>query len=153
MTNTATNAAPNSAPNHFPHWILVGGLILALGYLPSLNTPFDFIDDGNLVYPAPNGLSANDHVLRWWDKVRANVTHLGPFRPVLWVHWEVFANTFGGDAFTWRISRMVWCGFAATMLLWLLRELKVNPIAALVTATAAMWNPYRTEIRMREVLL
>ena len=145
MTNTATTTAPD-AQSRFPHWILLGGLILALGYLPSLNTPFDFIDDGNLVYPAPSGLTANDHVVRWWDKVRANVTHLGPFRPVLWMHWEVFANTFGGDVFTWRVSRLVWCGFAATMLLWLLRELKINPIAALVTTAAAMWNPYRNEI-------
>jgi hypothetical protein len=32
------------------------------------------------------------------------------------------------------------------MLLWLLRELKLHPTAALVAGAAAMWNPYRNEI-------
>ncbi len=130
----------------FPYWVLVGGAALALGYLPSLTTPFDFIDDGSLVYPAPGDSSAADYVRGWWDKVRANVAHLGPFRPVLWVHWELFANAFQGDAVAWRVSRLVWCGLAATALLWLMRELGVPPAAALTAAAAAMWNPYRNEI-------
>jgi hypothetical protein len=131
---------------HFPAWVLLGGIILALGYLPSLATPFDFIDDGNLIYPAPPGTSLSTHADLWWDKVVANVEHLGPFRPTLWLHWEVFANLFQGDAFAWRVMRMVWCGLAATLFLWLLRELKITPVAALLTAGAAMWNPYRNEI-------
>jgi len=40
----------------FPWWIVGGALLIAAGYLPTLATPFDFIDDGNLVYPAPPGL-------------------------------------------------------------------------------------------------
>lgn len=133
-------------PNRFPYWVLVGGAILALGYLPSVTTPFDFIDDGSLVYPAPEGSAAGNYARLWWDKVRSNVAHLGPFRPVLWGHWEVFANAFGGDAVAWRVSRLIWCGFAATVLLWLMRELKIPPAAALITAAAATWNPYRNEI-------
>ena len=133
-------------PARFPYWVFVGGAALALGYLPSLTTPFDFIDDGSLVYPAPDDSSGGDYVRAWWDKVRANVAHLGPFRPVLWGHWELFANTFDGDAVAWRVSRLAWCGFAATTLLWLMRELGVPPPAALAAAAAAMWNPYRNEI-------
>lgn len=134
---------PRSA---FPSWIFLGGLILALGYFPTLNAPFDFIDDGNLVYPGPEGLSLSGHVSQWWDKVRANVEHLGPFRPVLWVHWELAANLLHGDPVAWRAVRLVWCALAAMTLLWLFRELKLTPTAALLAGAAAMWNPYRNEI-------
>lgn len=127
-------------------WIPAGALLLAMGYLPTLRTPFDFIDDGNLVYPGPPGLGLAGHVDLWWAKVQANVEHLGPFRPVLWVHWELAANLTNGDPFAWRALRLVWCGLAAGMLLWLLRELKTAPTAALLAAAAAMWNPYRNEI-------
>lgn len=130
----------------FPWWIPAGALLLAAGYLPTLHTPFDFIDDGNLVYPAPPGTTLSGHADRWWDNVRANYEHLGPFRPTLWVHWEVQANLFGGDPLAWRMYRLLWCGLAAGMLLWLFRELGVHPVAALMAGALAMWNPYRNEI-------
>ncbi|MFO0848139.1 MAG: hypothetical protein U0871_06235 [Gemmataceae bacterium] len=130
----------------FPHWIVLGGLVLALGYLPTLLTPFDFIDDGNLVYPSPPGTTLTQHAGIWWDKVRANVEHLGPFRPTLWVHWEVMANTLGADPAAWRAVRLLWCGLAAAALLWLMRAFGIPPTAALLAGAAAMWNPYRNEI-------
>ena len=134
--------APES---RFPWWIPAGGLLLAALYLPTLATPFDFIDDGNLVYPVPT-TDLGGHAGLWWDKVRANYEHLGPFRPTLWVHWQVQANVFGGDALAWRVYRLLWCGLAAATLLWLFRELGAHPVAALVAAALAMWNPYRNEI-------
>lgn len=134
------------ATTRFPWWIFLGAMILAIGYLPMLSAPFDFTDDGNLVYPAPAGTTFSGHVQLWWDKVASNVEHLGPFRPTLWIHWEVMANTLGGDPVAWRGVRLVWCGFAAAMLLWLLRVLNLTPTAALLAAAAAMWNPYRNEI-------
>jgi hypothetical protein len=130
----------------FPWWVVGGGLVLALGYLPTLAAPFDFTDDGNLVYPAPPGNTLSGYVERWWDKVRANVEHLGPFRPAVWAHWELAANTLGGDPLAWRAARLGWCALAATALLWLMRELRLSPVAALVAGAAAMWNPYRNEI-------
>lgn len=129
----------------FPLWLLATGFLFACGYWPTLAAPFDFMDDGNLVYPTP-GLTARGHVELWWDKVAANVEHLGPFRPVVWAHWQLQANLFGADPCAWRLARLLWCGLAGTMLLALLRELKTHPIAALVATAAAMWNPYRNEI-------
>ncbi len=129
-----------------PWWIPAGGLLLAALYLPTLATPFDFVDDGNLVYPAPPGLSFGDHTGLWWEKVEANYEHLGPFRPTLWVHWQVQANLFDGSAPAWRVYRFVWCALAAAMLLWLLAELGAHPAAALLAGALAMWNPYRNEI-------
>jgi len=132
--------------SRFPWWIPAGGLLLAAIYLPTLATPFDFIDDGNLVYSSAPGIGAAGHVELWWQKVQANYEHLGPFRPTLWIHWQIQANLFGGDAAAWRIHRFTWCILAATMLLWLFRELKIHPVAALLAGALAMWNPFRNEV-------
>ena len=129
-----------------PWWIVAGALLLASAYVPTLSAPFDFIDDGNLVYPSGGVTTFSGHAELWWEKVRANYDHLGPFRPSLWVHWQVAANTLGGDATAWRALRWVWCALAAGMLLWLFRELGMHPVAGLMAAALAMWNPYRNEI-------
>ena len=81
-----------------------------------------------------------------WGKVVANYEHLGPFRPVLWCHWELAADLLGGSEFGWRLTRLVWCGLATLMLLWLFAELRMARVAALAAAAIAMWNPYRNEI-------
>ncbi|MBX9622499.1 MAG: hypothetical protein K2X82_01660 [Gemmataceae bacterium] len=131
--------------SRFPWWVPAGGLLLAALYLPTLATPFDFVDDGNLVYPSTTtGLAG--HAGLWWDKVRANYDHLGPFRPTLWAHWQLQANLFDGDPLAWRAYRLAWCALAATVLLWLFRELGVHPAAALFAGALAMWNPYRNEV-------
>lgn len=135
----------NDPSPRFPWWIPLGALVLAAGYIPTLATPFDFIDDGNLVYPSPRP-SFSAHVALWWEKVEANYEHLGPFRPTLWIHWQVQANLFDGSPLAWRTWRLLWCGLAAGMLLWLFRELGVNSVAALLAGALAMWNPYRNEI-------
>jgi hypothetical protein len=136
----------------FPWWILGGAMLLSLAYLPTLRAPFDFIDDGDLVYPATHAdgtsLTLREHGELWWNRVCANVEHLGPFRPVLWAQWQLQANLWGADAVAWRLSRLAWCAFASAMLLWLFRELGIAPPAALIAGAAAMWNPYRNEIWM-----
>jgi len=130
----------------FPRWIFGAAVAISLAYVPSLTTPFDFIDDGNLVYPAPPGTTLRGHIETWWSDVVANVNHLGPFRPTLWAHWHLQANLFGADPFLWRLYRLVWVALAAGMLLWLLRELRVPAPTAIFATAAAMWNPYRGEI-------
>jgi hypothetical protein len=128
-----------------PWWIVLGGVAIASLYCPTLNTRFDFIDDGNLVYPAP-AMPWLERLALVGDKIVANYEHLGPFRPVLWVHWELQADLFAGDAFTWRLARLCWCALAACVFLWLLHLLGVHPWAACFTVALAMWNPYRNEI-------
>jgi hypothetical protein len=119
-------------------------LVTAL-YLPTLWTRFDFIDDGNLVYPAAP-VPVIERLQLVWEKIEANYHDLGPFRPVLWVHWEIQAELLRADPFAWRCARWLWTGFAAAMLLWLLRELGMRPLAAAVTTALAMWNPFRGEV-------
>ena len=126
----------------------LGGLLIALGFLPTLTAPFDFADDGDLVYPAPAGTDAHGYVARWWDRVQANVEHLGPFRPTLWAHWEVQANTLSREpARLWRAVRLVVVRPGSGGV----------PVAAggnsacrrrrrCWPGAAAFWNPYRNEV-------
>jgi hypothetical protein len=133
------------AARRFPAWVLLGAVVVAGLYLPTLRTRFDFIDDGNLVYPSAP-MPPAQRLLLVWDKIVGNFHHLGPFRPVLWVHWEAEAELFRANPVAWRAARMVWAGLAAAVLLWLLRELGTRPAAALLAAALALWEPYRSEI-------
>lgn len=126
-------------------WVLLSACLISSLYLPSLRTPFDFIDDGNLVYPAPP-MSLRDRLHLTWQKVAANYEDLGPFRPVLWAHWEVEAELFKARAWRWRMARIVWATLAAAALLRLLLTLGIAPRAALFASALAMWNPWRNEI-------
>src|SRR5436190_22780013 len=121
----AAGATPVARRRFAPWLVLAGALGIPCVYLPTLATPFDFIDDGNLVYPAPP-MPFGERLALVWDKVVANYEHLGPFRPVLWVHWEPAAELFQGDAVRWRAARLVWSGLAVAALLALLRELGVR---------------------------
>jgi hypothetical protein len=125
--------------------LLPWALLFACLYLPSLATRFDFIDDGDLVYPAPP-LPRGERLFFIWKKVVDNYEQLGPFRPVLWVHWETAAELFAGNSVAWRLARLVWAALAAAAFLWLLCELGIRRGAALFTAAVAMSNPYRSEI-------
>src|SRR5439155_1008523 len=124
---------------------LVGALLIPLIYLPMLSCRFDFIDDGDLVYPsAPMPLGERAQVV--WHKIVANYEHLGPFRPVLWAHWELAAELMQGSEFGWRLTKLLWCVLATAIFLWLMRELNVSPWAALLAVALSIWNPYRSEI-------
>jgi hypothetical protein len=125
------------------YWL--GAILIPCLYLPTLATQYDFTDDGNLVYPSAP-MPPGQRVALVWHKIVANYEHLGPFRPVLWVHWEAQAELFGGHALAWRAGRLVWSMFATGMLLWLLRELRFRPGVALLVTALSLWNPYRGEI-------
>ena len=143
MTTIASSSHEPAWPGRW--WLPIAALLLAMLYLPTLGTRFDFIDDGNLVYPAAP-MPLGERVGVAWDKVVANYEHLGPFRPVLWAHWELSAELFRGSELAWRSARLLWCALAAGMLLWLLVELRLPRLAALLATAVAMWNPYRNEI-------
>lgn len=125
--------------------ILFWAALIACLYLPTLATPFDFIDDGNLVYPSHEATLAGK-VDYYWKAVVANYEDLGPFRPTLWVHWRLEAELFNANPLLWRAERLVFTFLATVALLLLLVELRIAWPAALFTAALAMWNPYRNEI-------
>ena len=136
----------------FPWWIILGALLIPCAYLPSLSTPFDFIDDGNLVYPmGPWSLKEHWAFLRL--RVSENVRHLGPFRPVLHTVWQVEAELFNGNPVVWRLARLVWCMLAAGMLLWLLYELRINSLAALLTTALATTERSRMRRPRRKLVI
>jgi hypothetical protein len=126
-------------------WVVLGALLLPCAYLPTLGTRFDFIDDGNLVYPSPP-MPPGQRLGLVWRKVVANYQHLGPFRPVLWAHWEAQAEGLSASPLRWRLARLGWAVLSCGLLLGLLRDLRFRPAAALACAALALWDPYRGEI-------
>jgi len=144
--NPSSRVVPHPASGLGWRGCCLVGLIVACGYLPMLSAPFDFIDDGNLVYPHRESLSATGHVGMWWSRVVANVEHLGPFRPVLWAHWELQAECFQGEAWVWRLYRLLWAGLAGALLAGWLSAFSHNRYAVALITLAACWNPYRNEI-------
>jgi hypothetical protein len=145
MEAAMTTARLPASPRSFPAWIFIGAVLIPLIYLPMLGCRFDFIDDGNLVYPTAS-MPLGERAELVWRKIVANYEHLGPFRPALWVHWELAADLLRGSEFGWRLTKLCWCGLATAMFLWLMIELNISPGAALLAVTLAMWNPYRSEI-------
>ncbi len=141
MTRFGATIAPRR-PAWF--WLLAITLIISL-YLPMLRARFDFVDDGNLVYPAP-AMGFSDRLRLTGQKIAANYDHLGPFRPVLWAHWDLQAEWLGADALRWRLWRLAWTALATAAWLWWLRELGMTAWAAVMTAALAMWSPAPGEI-------
>lgn len=128
-----------------PRWILLWACLLASLYLPTLATPFDFNDDGNLVYPAAS-MPAGRHLRQYWDSVIGEYHNLGLFRPVLLAHWEIEANLLGPSAFRWRLTRLLWAALAAAAMLTLMLELRIRPAAAVIATAIAMWAPEQSEV-------
>ena len=104
--------SPPARPAGPARWVLLGAVLLPLVYLSTLTTRFDFIDDGNLVYPT-RGLPLGERIQLVWGKIVANYDHLGPFRPVLWAHWQPEADLLNANPHAWRAVRLFWTMLAA----------------------------------------
>jgi hypothetical protein len=117
--------------------------LIPCAYLPTLLLPFDFVDDGCLVYPAPG---QDGYFGRVWDRSVAEFHTRGPFRPVCWAHWEAAASLLGPHAPARRLARLAWAVLATGIFLWLLRELGFPAPAAVATTALALWNPSRGEV-------
>src|SRR5262249_26684729 len=100
-------------------WVVLGAALVPGLYLPGLMANFDFVADGNLVYPAP-AMPPGQRLALIGEKILANQLHLGPIRPTLWAHWRIQADLLGGNAVAWRLLRLAWAMLAAGAFLWLL---------------------------------
>ncbi len=143
---SASPGALAPARGRFPWWALLGAVLLPCVYLPMLAGRFDFIDDGDLVYPTgplPTWGARGAHL---WGRIESNYRHLGPFRPFLHAYWEAEVELLGPNPVLWRVVRIAWAMLAVGAFLWLLRELGVRPVAALACGALAAWAPYRNEI-------
>src|SRR5260370_10176895 len=114
-----------------PCWVPLGAIVIAALYAPTLQTRFDFIDDGNLVYPT-QAMPLAPRMAVVWEKIETNYEHLGPFRPTLWLHLEVEGDLFAGNAFAWRMARLFWGALAPGMVLWVLPGPALSCLAARV---------------------
>lgn len=70
--------------------------------------PFDFIDDGCLVYRGPGSLFE-----RIADRTVGEFHTRGPFRPITWFHWELQAELLQESPIFHRVARWAFCWLTA----------------------------------------
>ncbi len=127
-------------------WIIPAGVLIACLYLPTLGIPFDFQEDGCLVYSRPGYASTLAGALPESLSFSAEEYRLrGPFRPVLWAHWFVSAALHDGPM-GFRVERLLVCALAACAMMLLLTEMGVAPAASVCAAALACWSGYRSEV-------
>ena len=132
----------------FSSWAVLLGLLVALLYLPTLSIPFDFAEDGYLVYSELYSPEAGNFFSAVLHRSSREYRVTGPFRPVTWGHFMVSVLLHDQQAWGYRLERMLLCGASACIFLLLLREFRVSLVPALAITWMAFGSPYRNEIWM-----
>jgi hypothetical protein len=126
---------------------LIGAIVLPCLYLINVTEPFDFVDDGAIVYRIHA-----DGLFQWleqiWRMTLAEFDQRGLFRPTIWLFYQTIAAAVGSHPIGWRVVWVVWGMAASVSMVTLLRELRVGPAAALFATALAMWGALRNEIWM-----
>lgn len=131
----------------FPLWfMLLASVLISALFLPTLATPFDFSEDGCLVYRDIFHVRYDNFCTAVMRQTISEFQHTGPFRPVVWAHWYASSLIHGHNALAYRMERLICCAIAAFCFLLLLREFNINPIASTLVATLACWSTARSEI-------
>jgi hypothetical protein len=124
----------------YPWWaVLAGAILIPCLYLHNLTVPFDFQDDGGLIY-AVRSTGPVDWFNHVWYLVVSEFGGLGPFRPTYWFVLQSAAAAFGEVPVLWRLAFFTWSIVAAASMLMLMRELRIGLLAALFTTALVMWN-------------
>jgi hypothetical protein len=110
--------------------------------------PFDFEDDGNLVY-APPTESIGARVAHVTERTVEDFTSRGPFRPVYWAYFEANYYFFGTNPVGWRIVRLTLLLLSAYLLIAWLSDLGIAPPAAAAAALVGLLAPLRGSIWYR----
>jgi hypothetical protein len=143
-------ACTHSASRHdqlsFPLPVLLAGAVLIpCLYAHNLTVPFDFDDDGIIVYSI-GGANLSDWFARVWQLVMSDFVSRGPFRPTFYFFHQTLAALLGPEAVSWRLFFLGWSMIAAGCMLWLMRELRIGALAALCATALAFWNFQRGTI-------
>ncbi|MGH7428340.1 MAG: hypothetical protein ACREJ4_08290 [Candidatus Methylomirabilaceae bacterium] len=136
-------------------WWLIALLVASLCvlYASTVSQPFDFEDDGNLVYSSAPHSGFGDRLALVWSRTLAELHHDGPFRPVLWAYFELHNYTFGLDVVRWRVARLGTLGVSAFLFLVLLLDLGVPRYAAALAIAVGLLAPVRSAIWYRLAFL
>jgi hypothetical protein len=112
----------------FPLWfMLLASVLISALFLPTLATPFDFSEDGCLVYRDIFHVRYDNFCTAVMRQTISEFQHTGPFRPVVWAHWYASSLIHGHNALAYRMERLICCAIAAFCFLLLLREFNINP--------------------------
>ena len=141
-----TGSASRNDQDTFPLLaLLAGAVLIPCLYAHNLTVPFDFDDDGIIVYSI-GGASVPDWFDRVWQLVMSDFVSRGPFRPTFYFFHQTLAALLGPEALSWRLFFLGWSMIAAGCMLWLMRELRIGALAALCATALAFWNFQRGTI-------
>jgi hypothetical protein len=136
-------------------WRLIILLVAALCglYASTVSGPFDFEDDGNLVYSSAPHSGFTDRLSLVWENTLAQLQYHGPLRPVHWAYFELHNYIFGTDVLRWRVARLGTLGVSAFLFLVLLLDLRVPRYAGALAVAIGLLAPIRSEIWYRLAFL
>ena len=75
-------------------------------------------------------------------------TTRGLFRPTIWRFYKTIAGVVGANPFALRLTWIFWCMLASLGMLTLLRELRIDPLAAFAATAIAMLSTFRNDMWM-----
>lgn len=137
---SCVNVPQNDSSNRWlPLWFLA--FVIAIPHLPTLAMPFDFIDDGCLVYRRPGTMAE-----RIADRTVGEFHTRGPFRPVTWFHWEIQAELLNESPLAHRVARWTFCWLTAWLLLHFFMAMELPWWSAAWVTAIGLLAPYRGEI-------
>lgn len=139
MEFTETEANTSKGKRWLPGWLLA--FLIACPYLPTLAMPFDFIDDGCLVYCRPGRLFE-----RIAERTVGEFHTRGPFRPVTWLHWELQAELLNESPMAHRVARWALCWLTAWLSLRFFLTMNLPGWCAVLMTAIGILIPFRGEI-------
>ena len=139
MESTGTTAETSTGARWLPVWLLA--FLIACPFLPTLAMPFDFIDDGCLVYRGPGSLFE-----RIADRTVGEFHTRGPFRPITWFHWELQAELLQESPIFHRVARWAFCWLTAWLSLHFFMAMNLPRWCAVIATAMGLLIPFRGEI-------
>jgi len=137
--NSATPQLGPSPGNQLPAWLCA--LLITAPLSITVFFPFDFVDDGCLVYRESPGIAK-----RVMEKTISEFHTRGPFRPMTWLHWELQAELFDQNAFMHRLARLGLAFLTAWLMMIFFNQMGCSNLPSAVASSILMLTPYRGEI-------
>ena len=125
--------------NQLPCWLCA--LLITSPLCITVFFPFDFVDDGCLVYRESPGIAK-----RVMEKTFSEFHTRGPFRPMTWLHWELQAELFDQNACMHRLARFGMAFLTAWLLMIFFNQMGYSNFPSAIAGSMLMLTPYRGEI-------
>lgn len=115
-------------------------------YAGSLAIPFDFEDDGLVIYHDAPKTDLSNRLQETWQRTLADLESRGPFRPVYWAYFDLQDYWFGADVYQWRIARLCLLGVTSFLMFRLCFELGLPALPSAAAVCVGLIAPMRSSV-------